>query len=99
MRIDLHYGPQVQETTHSRAQGNAAAAGAGPAAASGEDQTQLSGAHTQVQALAAEVSQLPEIREERVQALRQAVHNGQYHAAPEKIAGALVSHMASGPAA
>ncbi len=59
----------------------------------GEDQTDLSGAHAQVQALVAEASQLPEVREERVQALRQAVERGGYSTSPEAVAGALVGHM------
>ena len=100
MRIDLHYGPQqTPEASPNRTQGPAGTASSVPSTASGEDQAQLSGAHIQVQALAAQAQQLPEVREERVQALRQAVHSGQYQADPEKIAGALVAHMVLGPAA
>jgi len=99
MRIDLNYGPQ-QIPDSSRASAASTATGAGPAvgSAAGEDQAQLSGAHVQVAALAAQASHLPEIREERVQALRQAIQSGHYQASPEKTARALVAHLISGPA-
>ena len=101
MRIDLNYGPQAtQESSESRAQNSRAAdsistAGTGTA----EDQAQLSGAHTQVEALAAQASQLPEVREQKVQGLRLAVVGGQYQPDPETIAGALMTHMMTPTAA
>ena len=97
MRIDLHHGPQqVAENTRTSTQDTAGSVSLG---ALGEDQAQLSGTHVQVAALVAQASQLPEIREERVQALRQAVQGGQYQPSPEKIAGAMFAHMIAGPAA
>jgi len=100
MRIDLQYGPQqAPESGRSNAQTSSAAAGSLGRLESGEDQAQLSGAHVQVEALATQASQLPEIREERVQTLREAVHSGQYQADPQKVAGALLAHMVFGPAA
>ncbi len=101
MRIDLNYGPQAaSESDRIRAQ-NPPAADSASAAKTGaaEDQAQLSGAHVQVEALAAQASQLPEVREQRVQALRLAVQSGQYQSDPQKIAGALVTHMMVAPAA
>ena len=100
MRIELNAGPQpAPESNRSSAQNTGAAGSPTASHALGEDQAQLSGAHAQVQALAAQASQLPEVREERVQALRQAVQSGQYHASPEKVAGAVFAHMIAGPAA
>jgi len=100
MRIDLNPGAQpTPESNRSNAQNTAALGSASGSSALGEDQAQLSGAHTQVQALAAQASQLPEVRQERVHALRQAVESGQYHASPEKVAGALFAHLIAGPAA
>jgi flagellar biosynthesis anti-sigma factor FlgM len=64
----------------------------------GEDQAQLSGAHLQVAALAAQAAALPEVRQERVQALRQAIQSGQYRSDAQKLAGALISHMSAGAA-
>ena len=99
MRIDLHYGPQAAPESSRGAQNSTAAASSSNRVQSGEDQAQLSGAHVQVEALAAQAAQLPEIREDRVQSLRDAVQSGQYKTDPQKLAGALVEHMACGPAA
>jgi flagellar biosynthesis anti-sigma factor FlgM len=103
MRIDLNHEPQALPETSRSSAPSASAAEAASAAASrglgGEDQADLSGAHAQVQALVAEASQLPEVREERVQALRQAVERGGYAASPGAVADALVAHMMAGTAA
>jgi len=95
MRIDLHYGPPTASELRSGSTVNGPASGEGAErAASGEDQAVLSGAHVQVAALAAQASQLPEIREERVQALRHAVASGEYHPDPQEVAGAVIEHLA-----
>jgi len=100
MRIELNYGPQqLAESNRSSAQAANAAERSTASGAAGEDQAQLSGSHVQVQALAAQASQLPEVRQERVQALREAIQSGHYHVSPEKVAGAMLEHMTSGPAA
>jgi len=100
MRIDANHEPQsLPETSRSSAQSTSAAAAASASASrvlGGEDQTDLSGAHAQVQALVAEAAQLPEVRQERVQALRQAVERGGYSTSPEAVAGAMVAHMLTG---
>jgi flagellar biosynthesis anti-sigma factor FlgM len=99
MRIDSNQGPQ--QLNESSAAGSQNTAGAGNSSSYaiedviGQDQAQLSGAHAQVDALAAQASQLPEIREERVVALRQAVESGQYAPSPEQVAGAVVDSMIS----
>ena len=95
MRIDLNYAPQAApESDRIRAQNPTAAGGPSAAKAeTAEDQAQLSGAHAQVAALAAQVSQLPEVREQRVQALRAAVAGGRYQSDPQKTAGALFAQM------
>jgi flagellar biosynthesis anti-sigma factor FlgM len=67
--------------------------------ASGGDQAQLSDTHAQVQGLAAQVSQFPEVREEKVNALRQVVQNGGYQPSSSQVAGALLDHMIEAPAA
>jgi len=98
MRIDLHYGPQqAPEPRRNNADAGSAANSATRAPA--DDHAQLSGAHVQVAALAAQASQLPEVRQERVQALRQAVESGLYHPDPKKVAQALAAHMMSESAA
>lgn len=100
MRIDLNRGPQQlpKDNLNARTTGPGEAS-LSSASALGEDQAQLSGAHVQVAALAAQASQLPELRQERVEALRAAVASGQYHSTPEQVAGSVVEHMVIGSAA
>jgi len=93
MRIDLNHGPQELAENNGTGSTGGAAANVSSSGALGEDQTQLSGVHAQVEALAAQASQLPEVRQERVQALRSAVQSGQYRSNPEEIAGAMFTHM------
>lgn len=91
-------GLSESSRTGNQSQANAAAS---PNATNplGEDQAQLSGAHVQVQALAAQVLQLPEVRQEKVSALRQAILGGNYHPPAEQVADALIAHLAAKPAA
>jgi len=101
MRIDFQIGPQPAAQPERDRTPTASGADHPSAAqvAAGEDQAQLSGGHIQVQGLAAQAAQLPEIRQEKVESLRQAVQSGQYHSNPEKVAGALLGHMLVSPAA
>ena len=92
MRIDLNRGPEPPTESgpgnaQTRAATNRSSWGVG------EDQTQLSGARVQVEALGAQAALQPEMRQERVSALRQAVANRQYQTNPESVAGALFDHM------
>jgi flagellar biosynthesis anti-sigma factor FlgM len=59
----------------------------------GEDQAELSGFHAQVRALAGQALQFPEIRQEKVNALRQAVLAGTYQPSSKQIADAVLAHM------
>jgi flagellar biosynthesis anti-sigma factor FlgM len=97
MRIDLNPGAQpLPESSRSTSQSSAASAGSAGAAATsalGEDQAQLSGAHAQVQSLVAHALQLPEIRQEKVNALRQAVLGGGYQPSSTQVAAALFAHL------
>jgi len=96
MRIDS--SPSSQELPESQGANNATATKAsttpesGVSSPLGEDQAQLSGMHAQVQVLVGQALQLPEIRQERVQALRQAVTSGKYQASADDVAGALLSN-------
>lgn len=98
MRIDLNHGPQ-ELAESNQASTNRAATNVSSSEALADDQAQLSGAHVQVEALAAQASRLPEIREERVQALRVAVQSGQYRSSPDEVAGAVFTHMLTPSAA
>ena len=100
MRIDLNHGPQpLPESNRAKAQSAASAGSSAGKLTEGEDQAELSGAHAQVQALAAQALQLPIVRQERVHALRAAIQSGLYHPSPEVVAGAVFEHMSAGPAA
>jgi flagellar biosynthesis anti-sigma factor FlgM len=99
MRINSEYGPQpVPESGQNNPQTGAANGSSSSGIAGEEDETQLSGAQMQVDALATQASQLPDVRLERVQSLRQAVFGGQYQLDPQKVAGALLAHMTFSPA-
>lgn len=95
MRIDLNSAPQATpQSDRIREKNSSAASNASEfPAQSVEDQAQLFGTHAQVESLAAQASQLPEVREQRVQELRLAVTGGQYQPDAQKIARALVAHM------
>ena len=102
MRIDLNQGPQPSRRVTAGSAPNSAARGSSSASnalGGEEDQAQLSGAHGQVQALAAQASQLPEVRQERVHALRQAILGGQYPPSSDKVAGAVFEYMIAGAGA
>lgn len=100
MRVDLNQGalplPESSRSSTQNAASDARTSGSNPL---GEDQAELSGVHNQVQALAAQVSQLPEIRQEKVDALRQVVLGGSYQPGSKQIAEALFAHMLVMPAA
>ena len=94
MRINFHSGPEpAAEFVSNRAPHAQTAGRLSHSSGSAEDQAQLSTAHVQAQALTALAAQLPEIRSEKVQSLREALAKGQYRVEPEKLAGALISHM------
>ncbi|HTS08142.1 MAG TPA: flagellar biosynthesis anti-sigma factor FlgM [Candidatus Eisenbacteria bacterium] len=92
MRINPYFGTQqTPETGRDKqtSQANNSSARVEPQA----DQAQLSGAHIQVQALAAQASQLPEVREAKINALREAVQSGQYRLDAANTAQGMMSEM------
>ena len=99
MRIDSKQsGQTVSESKQSATSSKTASSGSSPAKGGlrvnlNQDQAQLFGAHLLARALATEAAQLPEVRQEKVSALRQAVRSGEYRPDPEQVAGALFSHL------
>jgi len=80
----------------SRSSGQSPASGdprTSAGSALGEDQAQLSDIHAQVQTLTAQAAQLPEVRQEKVNALRQAVLGGSYQPSAAQVAEGLFAHM------
>lgn len=101
MRIDLN--SQTQPLPESNRTSNSSTAASSTASSTnsplGDDQANLSGSHVQIQSLAAQVLQFPEVRQEKVNALRQVVLNGSYQPTSKQIANALLSHLSASPAA
>ena len=62
-----------------------------------QDQAQLSIDTQTVQGLKAQLSHVPEIRQDRVDALRQAVKSGTYQVSDQQISDAIESELGAGP--
>ena len=60
---------------------------------SGQDQAQLSGNGGTVQQLKTMLSQVPEVRQDRVDALRQAIGNGSYQVSDQQLGDAIGSAL------
>lgn len=58
-----------------------------------EDATDLSSDLQKVQRLKTQLAKLPEVRQERVQALQKAVHDGTYEVGAGKIADAMLTDL------
>jgi flagellar biosynthesis anti-sigma factor FlgM len=96
MRIDLNPGAQPLPESSRTGNQNAASGDTRASASSnllGADQAQLSGAHVQVQALVAQALQFPEIRQDKVNSLRQVVLDGNYQPGSKQIAEAVLAHF------
>src|SRR6202012_4751796 len=81
MRIDSSQDAQRvadSERTSNQPPASGNTASSSGSNALGEDQAQLSGFRSQVQSLVAQVSELPETSQGKVEALRQAVVEGKY---------------------
>lgn len=59
-----------------------------------QDQTSFSSDRTSISALEAHVMQTPEIRQDRVASLKDAINKGQYALEPDKIAEAMLNQFA-----
>ena len=101
MRIDLNERPQPFAETSvisPKSMIGAYRASANNASAA-EDRAELPRVHAQVRALVAQASQLPEVRQDRVHALRRAIQSGLYCPGHAKVAEAIFEHMITGPGA
>jgi flagellar biosynthesis anti-sigma factor FlgM len=97
MRIDaplpLPENVQSQKVTRS---GSSAQQSCLTQVDSGQDQAQLSADSVTVQQLKANLSQVPEIRQDRVDALRQAMSNGSYQVSDQQLGDAIGSDLLAG---
>ena len=83
----------TQSASNSAATNAGGAAGAPAQTSLGNDSAELSMDHARVAALAAQVSNLPEIRQEKVNALSNALQSGEYNVSPEQTAAAMLSEF------
>jgi flagellar biosynthesis anti-sigma factor FlgM len=101
MRIDPNQIPgnlqpdNVDQTKNRGAQATDPNATPGSPLFGIEDSFQSSGTLNQVQQLKAQLAQTPDVRSERVAALRQQVQQGTYKPTNEQIANAMVSELGS----
>jgi flagellar biosynthesis anti-sigma factor FlgM len=91
MRIDLNSRLPESYGTEGRTKSGTAAKGASGGAAA--DQAHFSSEHQRVQRLEASAGQMPEVRKDKVEALRKAMASGTYAPSAEQIAGAMLQEM------
>jgi flagellar biosynthesis anti-sigma factor FlgM len=98
MRIDLSviHAEAPESGSADKTRPRAATADGGDSA---KDTTRFSADPTTVQALAARVTELPEIRLAKIAALQQAIRGGNYAASAEHTASAIISEIERRPAA
>jgi anti-sigma28 factor (negative regulator of flagellin synthesis) len=99
MRIDLN--PSISQTPDSGKPGKPDLP-SGSGSKNGQlaaDVANPSADYVRAQALTATLSQLPDVRQEKVAALAEMVRSGTYAVTPEQTAEALMAHMAGGAAA
>jgi len=92
-KVQFPTDPQPEQVkTTKNAGGTSAATGKsdGASSSSGEDTVSLSSTHGEVQALAAGVAAVPEVRTERVSSLREQISKGQYQPTSKQVADALI---------
>jgi negative regulator of flagellin synthesis FlgM len=89
MRIDLN---SISLNNIEREEKPKKAAGKQSGAPNIEDKATLSSDALSVSSLEAQVLAAPEVRQDKVEALRQQVQNGQYKVDPDQIAKAILKH-------
>ena len=93
MRIDLNHKLQnvadigSSEQSSVRAQNNAVKTNFA------DDRAELSPDQVRAQSLASQANDLPEVRQEKVNALGQAIQQGRYNVTPEQTAEAMMEDM------
>jgi len=94
MRIDGALPlPENLQTPQAANSGSPAALSSSASVESGQDQAQLSRDSGTVQQLKTMLSQVPEVRQDRVDALRQAIGNGSYQVSDQQLGDAIGSAL------
>ena len=100
MRVDPNMRAQQAQDPEKANTSNARAAVPAPGErTSAADTAQISPDQVRVQSLAAQVNALPEIRQNRVDALGRAIREGNYQVSAEQTAAAMLSELAQPAAA
>jgi flagellar biosynthesis anti-sigma factor FlgM len=94
MRIDAALPvPENQPTQKVASSGGSAQPSTAAPVTSGQDQAQLSVDSGTIQQLQSKLSQLPDVRQDRVNALRQAVGSGSYKVSNQQLSDAIGSDL------
>ena len=97
MRVDGPLSVPENLQTQKVANSGSSAQQSSPASiGSSQDQAQLSVHNQSIQQLKSNLSQVPEVRQERVDALRQAVSNGSYQVSDQQLSDAMGSDLLAG---
>ncbi len=93
MRIDLTPSttPQLDRSNGSAASATSAHDNLGPLGSGAVDVANLSTGSEAVQQLKAHLAGVPDVRQQRVNELRQAIGNGTFQVSPAKIADAMLA--------
>ena len=93
MRIDPYNSASSQVSSQSGSQ-QVSANTPSTASVNSEDRATLSSDSTSVSSLVSQALSYPEVRQDKVDSLRQAINNGQYELDPSKIAGSMLDEQA-----
>ncbi len=85
--------PESTQTTGVTRSGSTGQSSSTVSVNSGPDQAQLSVDGQTIQALQASLGQLPEVRQEQVESLRQAVGSGKYQVSDQQLGDAMGSEL------
>jgi negative regulator of flagellin synthesis FlgM len=94
MRIDLTQAAASQIATEPNSNQVSAANTAASGLADGEDRTTLTSGSQSLASLVGNAMSSPEIRQDKVDSLTQAVNSGQYRLDPGKIASSMLDELA-----
>jgi flagellar biosynthesis anti-sigma factor FlgM len=81
----------VKNSRNSGVRFNGSADASGTKPVTGEDTVSISSAHSDLQTLAANLANVPEVRVDRANALQQRVSSGQYKPDSHKVADAMIA--------
>ena len=98
MRIDLTASsmPELERSQGTTSSESSAQAGVGATSAQDDDVAQLSTSSDVVASLRAQLNSVPDVRQSRVEYLRQAIDAGQFSISPERIADGMLAGSVAG---